>query len=60
MSQSPGSRWSRWNDRLKIIALGLTLGIAARWVTRAWQASAAPARPAAVEAPSDPAVTSGQ
>jgi hypothetical protein len=50
MSNRPPSRWKRWNDRLKIIALGLTLGLAARWVTRTWQAQASPA-PAATSAP---------
>ncbi|WP_425614164.1 hypothetical protein NA78x_004025 [Anatilimnocola sp. NA78] len=50
MSNATASRWTHWNDRLKIIALGLTLGIAARWVTRTWQASAASAPQPAAEA----------
>jgi len=49
MTQIPTSRWARWNDRLKIVALGLTLGIAARWVTRTWQATAATSPPSAAE-----------
>lgn len=47
MSKTSPSRWTRWNDRLKIIALGLTLGLTARWVTRAWQANAASTPPPA-------------
>jgi hypothetical protein len=35
-------RWANWTLRLKIIALGLTIGIVARWVNQAWQATAAP------------------
>ncbi len=50
MSEAKRQRWIRWKDRLRIIALGLTLGLAARWIISLWPAPAVPAPAAAVNA----------
>lgn len=38
------SRWASWSLRVKIVALGLMLGMVARWANQAWQAYAGPVK----------------
>ena len=47
-----GSYWSGWSGRVAIVALGLTLGLGAKWIRQTWEYLRAP--PAMVIEPARP------
>jgi hypothetical protein len=56
------SRWAPWLDRLKIIVLGLTLGLGARFIVRNWPGSDSSAKDStkpAFPAPEVPSSSTG-
>jgi hypothetical protein len=38
-SEAKRQYWQRWSNRVLIIVIGLSLGLGARWIKKAWQAS---------------------
>lgn len=43
MSEAKRQYWRRWSNRVLIVVLGLSLGLGARWVKKAWQGKPAAA-----------------
>ena len=37
-SEEKRQYWQRWSNRVLIIVIGLSLGLAARWIKQAWRA----------------------
>lgn len=43
--------WAGWADRVTIVALGLTIGLCAKWIKQTWQGSQSAPLDSAPEVP---------